>query len=186
VKGRRTAAPERRFGLAGVALSMFCQAGHVQTTEHLLLWWTELEPSLKRLAQRYAVDSESGSDLVQDLAVLVLQKGIRFDNRDAFAGWARARLRWLALDRLRLRTRLDGSAPPEQPVAPMQEQRLIATDIWQSLSRLPQRQQTALRLTLRGLSNSEIAEEMGITEATVRSLLRFARQALAAVLSEEE
>jgi RNA polymerase sigma factor (sigma-70 family) len=150
------------------------------------MWWTELEPSLKRLAQRYAVDSESASDLVQDLALLVLQKGIRFDNRDAFAGWARARLRWLALDRLRLRTRLGGGRPPEQPVAPTQEQRLIAAEVWQSVSRLPHRQQTVMRLTLRGLSNAEISEEMGITEATVRSLLRFARQELAAALSEDE
>jgi RNA polymerase sigma factor (sigma-70 family) len=81
-----------------------------------------------------------------------------------------------ALARLRQRTPTEVAAPE----TPMDE-------LWAAVRELPENQATAIALRYGAdLSLADVAEEMDLTEAAVRTLLHRARQALRSELTIEE
>jgi RNA polymerase sigma factor (sigma-70 family) len=145
----------------------------------------ELEAASRR---RFRVPDDARSDVLQDLAVLALRNADRFETLESFRGWARARLHWLLLDYVMARREatLQGGAVEESSVPAMQEARAMLHEITRLITRLPERQQAVMDGLLRGQSAARIAGELGITEATVRSLQRFGRQKLVEMLEGDE
>jgi RNA polymerase sigma factor (sigma-70 family) len=151
-------------------------------------WWAEAEPDLLRMALGFGL-GDNARDIVQDVAVLALMQSERFSEFEEFKKWARARIHWLSLDELtrrrRLGTDLDDVIATVR-VGPTQEQMTTAAELRKCVQKLPNRQREAMKRCLQGKSVTEIARELGIVAATVRSLLRFARRALFRQLSEGE
>ena len=143
-----------------------------------------MAPILRKSAARLVRSYSVADDLVQDVAVLALRLGVQFDfdSQEAFQRWALRRIRWYALDYLKNSMRLvtigDGaqlefsSAEGADPMNAAATTRAI-TD---ALNALPPRQRAVATRKLQGEVNSEIASHLKITESTVRSLWRFARQ----------
>ncbi|MGH9969613.1 MAG: RNA polymerase sigma factor [Pyrinomonadaceae bacterium] len=150
-------------------------------------WWAESEQELLRVARRYGANPDESRDAVQDLAVLAVQNYKRFFEKAEFRRWAFARLHWLILDRFRFarRTSVEFSQDLVAPVEPGQESEILAHEMLELVRTLPTRQQEVVMMTIQGHSPAAIAEKMGITEATVRSLRRFGRSHLAALLARK-
>ena len=151
-------------------------------------WWAESEQQLLGVARRYGANPDDSRDVVQDLAVLAIQNYERFSEKAEFRRWAFARLHWLILDRFRFarRTSVEFSQDLVPPVQPRQESEIFADEMLELVRTLPTRQQEVVMMTIQGHSAAAIAEKMGITEATVRSLRRFGRSHLAALLANKE
>jgi RNA polymerase sigma factor (sigma-70 family) len=151
-------------------------------------WWVEVEANLLRVARRYNVSTETARDIVQDLAVLAIRNLDHFANELHFRHWVYSRLHWLMLDELRKQKHqfqpLEDTK--ERSVPPDQERKLIMHEILGFISELPKQQQAALRGMLEGHSTKAIAKEIKVSEATVRSLQRYARKSLINLLTERE
>lgn len=156
------------------------------STGKLELWWADTESGLLRAARR-RLSAEGAEDAVQDVAVLAVRHADRFSNLEDFRRWAHARLHWLILDRLFGKAPVRSLEQHREPVvASAQDQALIAQDLMRLITALPPRQYAIVRGMLEGRETKDLAREMGVTEATIRSLQRFARQRLAALLAEVE
>ena len=150
-------------------------------------WWAELEPRLLAVARRYGTSREDSLDIVQDLAVLAIQNHQRFTEKEAFRRWAFARLHWLSLDRRRLAVRdTDLSEAHIPAVDARQDNKVLVQEVVDLIERLPTRQREVVMMTMQGHSPAAIAEKMKITPATIRSLLRYGRNHLAALLAKKE
>jgi RNA polymerase sigma-70 factor (ECF subfamily) len=154
--------------------------------------WTLQEvfdASYRRLVvQLYAVvgNAAEAEDLVQDAFVRASASGARFLRVDNPEAWLRRtainlhRNRWRKLRnfskiRPQLETRSD---------LPGLDEHLIVVD---ALRRLPEQQREVLALHyLADLPVLEIASALGVPEGTVKSRLMRGREALAAVLGNEE
>jgi RNA polymerase sigma factor (sigma-70 family) len=160
---------------------------HVVQREEFSKWWAEIEPSLLRIASHYTASSNAARDLVQDVAVLALRNASRFATADDLYRWTRPRVRWLMLDQLKKQQPLLLDEDVEQIAGQSTavDQGLIIRDTMRSIAKLPAQQQAALRGMLEGRSTQEIAKDLQVTEATVRSLQRFARRKLIILLEEE-
>jgi RNA polymerase sigma factor (sigma-70 family) len=159
----------------------------VTSTLELGVWWKEEQPKLIGLARSYLRSGELAEDVVQNLAILCLERQQSFASREDFARWARTRVRWMCIDQLRYTVRFShDQSIDSRASAPNQEDRLNATELVEAVNALPPRQRSVMRLTVAGATNPEIARQLGITEATVRSLQRFGRHALAELLGIRE
>lgn len=157
-------------------------------------WWMHLYPRLLGRASRLSGPSEA-SDIVQDVAVLALRKLQReerfpFPDQEAFDKWAYSCLRYRALDRLRAAARgkqLNESKTMEPFQEPPQHHWVtLRHGLSQALRSLPERQQAVMRALVAGQTTTEIANDLGIEEATVRSLRRYARRHLVKFFEEND
>ena len=148
------------------------------------------ELSYRRLVvQMYAVvgNYAEAEDLVQEAFVRASAAGGRFRRVDNPEAWLRRtainlhRNRWRKLSNFnRVRPRLE--VPP--PDLPGLDDHLTVIE---SLRQLPDSQREVLALHyLADLPVLEVAELLGVPEGTVKSRLMRGREALAALLSEEE
>ncbi len=119
--------------------------------------------------------------------MLALTKSPHFTELDEFRKWAEARLRWLALDELRAQRRFV-NFESESTLSDLRESDpddMLATSLERTqalehvLSHMPERPKAIVLGVLEGRSNKELADALGITESSVRSLLRFARVRIA-------
>jgi RNA polymerase sigma factor (sigma-70 family) len=151
-------------------------------------WWVELEPELLRAARKYGSSVSDPDDVVQDLAVLAVKQHRRFSEKEDFRRWAFARIHWLLLDRLRSRRGISMELLPDValPSGPNQEKEVVADEILELVKSLPKRQLRVIWRTIQGYPVDAIANEMGISEATVRSLRRFGRSHLATRLAKKD
>jgi RNA polymerase sigma-70 factor, ECF subfamily len=145
--------------------------------------------SYRRLVvQMYAVVGDRGEaeDLVQEAFVRASASGARFLRVDNPEAWLRRtainaqRNRWRKLRNFTtIRPKLQ---PPDD--LPGLDEHLVVVDALRRLSP-PQREVLALHY-LADLPVLEIASTLGVPEGTVKSRLMRAREALAAVLGNEE
>lgn len=154
-------------------------------------WWLESQKRLLARATWLTGSPDRGLDLVQDLAVLALRQFDRrpFSTAEEFSRWAYLRLRWMALDRLRLNQRRGSeslSARVQDPPTSREVSAILLSALKRGLRDLPTRQKTVLKRVWAGRTTREIAADLGITEATVRSSLRHARLRLAGHLPSSE
>jgi RNA polymerase sigma factor (sigma-70 family) len=167
--------------------------------DELIRWWANIEPVLARFARSYGLGIENAQDVVQNVAVLVLKQYSKaasdpekaysqFVDEGEFKRWVYARLHWIMLDQIRstkpILEPLDFA--PERSVSPNQEEALIVKDILSLVEELPTNQRIVLRGLIKGRSREEIARELHVKEATIRSLQRYARLKLAALLAKQE
>ena len=145
--------------------------------------------SYRRLVvQLYGVTGNAGEaeDLVQEAFVRAYAAGARFTRVDNPEAWLRVtainlhRTRWRKMRNFaRIKDRIAG--PPDLPGL---EEHWEVVD---ALRRLPENLRVVLVLHyLADRQVHQIAEELGVAEGTVKSRLSRARDALAAVLGEED
>ncbi len=137
-------------------------------------------PMVSDMASRYADGPDDAEDMAQEAWALAFRKRRSFRGTGSVLGWLAALTRNHCLSRLRRRKRRtavldlfrrEGRDPPPNPLQTLEEQdrRQLVRD---AISNLPKRQREAV--TLRhgeGLSTSEIAQIMGVSEVSVRSLI---------------
>lgn len=146
--------------------------------------WKTLRPALKGRAAALVESLDDADDLVQEVGWARARRLATGEAVDPVA-WAGRLLYWRALDLLRQRRKFVHLVP--ENLSPSGEQSADShVALRQAIARLPRRQRDVIEAELIGHSTQEIAAKLGITEATVRSLKRFARHNLSELLSEEE
>jgi len=134
-------------------------------------------------------DPELAADVLQEAFARAWQRWRRVSSLENPEAWVRTvawrvavsqhRRRVVALDRLR---RFFGHWEPTQPEAVVEE----SMDLTTALFRLrPEHRRALVLYEMCGLSVSEVAQETGVPEGTVKSRLSRARQALAAGLGAD-
>lgn len=158
--------------------------------------WREVEPGLLALARFLVHDSDTARDIVQETALEVLA---RLDRDPRFweqvqhpKRWLQAVVRHHAMDFWRANARKvrqnqdtiesieswiqrKGAVDPSESVQTTEELEKLRTIV----AALPVRQREIMERFLAGESTDSISRAMDIHENSVRSLLRFARGAVA-------
>ena len=149
-------------------------------------------PVLLGVARRILQDEAESEDVVQEAFVKLWQNGAALEIGDAgVRPWLRRVVTNQCIDRIRSGRRTDVTDEvPEQPVAATQFTSLAESDLSArvslALQRLPERQRQALALFhFEGLSQSEVAKALAVSDEAVESLLSRARRTLRGVLKDE-
>jgi len=147
--------------------------------------------SLVRLARSVVGDAEA-EDVVQDALVHAWKKLRGLRDPERFPAWISRVVTRVCLRRhrgrlLRPTLPLTGMSATDLPSQESTGGPGARIDLQRSLAVLAPRQRAVLHWTVvEGMSDSEIAERMGITAASVRSHRRRARQRLAKLWKETE
>ena len=136
---------------------------------------------LVRLARSVVGDSEA-EDAVQDSLVVAWRRLPQLADDERFAAWVTRIVFRRCLRRAGfLRRFLALETVPERSHTPDPASGIA---VWQVLSRLAPRQRAVLHLTVvEGMTDSEIAERLGITAGSVRAHRRRARQRISAIVN---
>ncbi|MDW3216736.1 MAG: SigE family RNA polymerase sigma factor [Ilumatobacteraceae bacterium] len=144
---------------------------------------------LAALATALCGDRETGRDVAQEALTRAYQEWDRVGRLERPGGWTRRVVvnlvhdhgRHLGVRRRRLSelaSRIAGDAAADEMS--------LDGEMWAAVASLPERQRTAVALFYIGdRSISDVAEEMGVHEGTVKTTLHKARKRLRRVLSEE-
>ena len=134
---------------------------------------------------------EDAEDLAQEAFVRAHRGLASFRHAGSFAGWLRRILVHLARDRFRRREReprraslaaAEGLSAGRDPGAQARGQELVLR-VGEAVRSLPENLRLALVLrTFDGLAYAEVAEALGVTPATARTLVMKARRTVAARL----
>ncbi|MCU0634909.1 MAG: sigma-70 family RNA polymerase sigma factor [Gemmatimonadaceae bacterium] len=143
-----------------------------------------------QVARRVLGNREDAEDLVQDAAIRAFERLAQFDHARPFAPWFLRVVFNLALRRRESVVRLRQDAIDEVgelPGASPDEGGADRAAFWgvfrAAVDRLPPRQRTIVMLyDVDGLSGAEIAEQLDVTQETVRWHLHQARKTLRPVL----
>jgi RNA polymerase sigma-70 factor (ECF subfamily) len=143
-----------------------------------------LAPKMMALCLRYTGDSQTAEDVLQDGFVTLFTRLDSYSGKGSFEGWARkifvntALMHLRRTDALKLSDPLDGAAPLSSPEE-TPSQALGYKELLSLVSRLPAGYRTVFNMyAVEGFTHREIAESLGITEATSRSKLMRARALL--------
>ena len=151
--------------------------------ERFLAWWAPVEGTVVAIATKILGSSDLAAEVAQDIAVAAWQKLSQFDTAEDLQRWCVKHSKWLALDRLRLRQRRLGllrrHAGRSRPPSPPADEIL---DLAEQVDRLPGRQRRVIEAYFEGRSDGQVAAELGVERATVRSLRRHALQRLTEAL----
>lgn len=126
-------------------------------------------------------DRDAAEDVLQDGFVTLFSKLDSFSGTGSFEGWARKIFVNTALMSLRKKDALKDSEDVEavrnmSSDEPSAIQKISYTDLLGMISALPPGFRTVFNMyVIEGYSHREIAEELGISEATSRSQLQRAR-----------
>ena len=145
-------------------------------------------PFLRRAARRWHRDKANADDLVQDTVVQALANARQWQPDSNLRGWlftimrnrflanvAKSKRSGLLLDTI--------GAAEGSPSLGSSEARLVMRDLERALARLPERQQTAVRLIgIGGKSYEEAARLMEMSVAAVRCHLARGRERLRLML----
>lgn len=163
----------------------------VARDEQALVELVELAtPWLLGVVQGMLRDSSESEDVVMDVFRIAWTRIELIEDQGAgLIPWLLRVARNRAIDRLRARRRQvaqraraealgvlgDGAVPPVEPNEAAQPGWQVHEAIRSALGALPEDQQTAIRLAyFHGLTQSEIAEQLGIPLGTVKTRLRLA------------
>ena len=147
-------------------------------------WWSAISPRLLKSAKARVRGSVDAEDLVQEVALIALRRGGTFASSEDLLKWSFTVLHSRLIDRVRSEKRrgerlsILGRLLPKA-FQPNYERSIDAGYLREAVTGLPPRQKEIMQRFLNGDSTEEIARDLGITEATVRSLKRFAQLHLA-------
>lgn len=149
-------------------------------------------PSVLGVARRMLRDDAEAEDVAQECLVRLWQNGAGLAvGNGGLRPWLRRVAVNLSIDRIRSGRRTDVTDEvPEQSVPADQlsllEEGDLSARVNAALLALPERQRQALVMFhFEGLSQSGVAEILGVTDEAVESLLARARRALRAALKDE-
>ena len=141
-------------------------------------------PKLKRLAWMLVRDNDHANDLVQDTVVRVMTYAHSWQPGTNFGAWIKTIMRNQFYTECAQRSREAKTVVPQdethdEPVAPVQDDRLACEEISKAIEKLPRNQRVALTLAaFDGLSSEEIAARMNITPNAARCHLMRGRKQL--------
>lgn len=152
--------------------------GEKKAQRHL---YASLSGKMFAVCLRYMGDRDAAEDVLQDGFVTLFSKLDSFSGTGSFEGWARKIFVNTALMSLRKKDALKDSEDVEavrnmSSDEPSAIQKISYTDLLGMISALPPGFRTVFNMyVIEGYSHREIAEELGISEATSRSQLQRAR-----------
>ena len=166
-----------------------CRSGDRKAQKRL---FDALAPKMMALCLRYVGDRDVAEDLLQDGFITLFSRLDSYSGAGSFEGWARRIFVNTALMHLRKTDALKlsddiaearglstGEATPVQKMGYRELTALIA--------RLPADARTIFNMyVIEGYSHKEIAEALGLNEATSRSKLQRARLRLQEMIKEQE
>lgn len=145
---------------------------------------------LHHFALRLTRNAAEAEDIVQETFTRLWLHAGDYDPSGRLTTWLHRIAHNLAIDRLRARGRLTELDEESAPTSGGQSQHTLldakrqAEALHRALDALPERQSTAIVLVhLHGLSGTEAAQVLGVSEEALESLLARARRALKARLS---
>jgi RNA polymerase sigma-70 factor (ECF subfamily) len=167
----------------GTDLVVRAQGGDVEAFSTLVeRHW----PPMVRFARSIVGDAES-EDCVQDALIAAWAKIAGLRQPDAFTPWLLRIVARRSFRRARGNRRWVSLIMAGNPANPGSARGTDIVDVEQVLSRLAPRQRAVMHLTvIEEMTDSEIAEALGITAASVRSHRRRARETLNRVLTAAE
>lgn len=149
-------------------------------------------PACLAIARRVLRDDAEAEDVAQEALVRVWRSAATLQlGPGGLRPWLRRVVSNLSIDRMRSGRRVsvvEDVPETAEPASQMREmgERELASRVEQALAGLPERQRLALTLFhFEGLSQSEVAATLEISEDAVESLLARARRALKAELKDE-
>lgn len=146
----------------------------------------DLREPLLRLAYRFVWNSADAEDVVHDAIVQAYRKQGQLADRSKLGAWVRSivvrRCRWVsrrARHRLAVRQQMAVRGRIESYEDGAVERADAHARLRRAIASLPNRQKAALILRdLEQMAYREVAQVMGVTESTVRVLVRSARERL--------
>ena len=179
-----------------VQLMLALRAGDATAFDVLFRRWSG---PLLRYLDRMVRDLAVAEELVQETFIRVHKARERYRPQARFSTWLYRIATNLALNELRRPARRRPHASTDDEEAPLTlvspgpgpessaEARVAVGDLSTELERLPERQRVALWLSaVEGQSYAEVAEALGTTDKSVKSLVHRARSTLAARLTPGE
>ena len=166
-----------------------CRSGDRKAQKRL---FDALAPKMMALCLRYTGDRPTAEDVLQDGFITLFSRLDSYSGAGSFEGWARRIFVNTALMHLRKTDALKLSDDIEEarklfteeatPVQKMGYRELMAL-----IERLPADARTVFNMyVIEGYSHKEIAEALGVNEATSRSKLQRARIRLQEMIKEQE
>ncbi len=136
-----------------------------------------------RVCLRYAGNRIDAADILHKAFFNILTRIGQFQGAGSFAGWMKRIVVNAAVDYIRANSRFRFHEPVEHagdmPGQTMADQDLVRHDLLQMLQQLPFTSAAVFNLfALEGYSHREIAEMLGITEATSKWHVHYARRIL--------
>ena len=155
-----------------------CRKGNRKAQKQV---FDSLAPKMMAVCLRYVGDTVVAEDLLQEGFITLFSKLDSFSGAGSFEGWARKIFVNTALmylrrtDALKLSDDISEARSLSSPEAtPVQE--IGYKELMRLISSLPPDARTVFNMyVIEGYSHKEIAEELGMTEATSRSKLQRAR-----------
>lgn len=159
------------------------------------------ETLVRSIAVGYTVDPHEQEDLYQEILIRVWQKRELYQHRKSMPGWIKAVGRHHAHNwKLRKVAREKALAQHRNQASPREIEDTMLRDPWRltvyrqfqarlqrALASIPARQAEAFtRVLLQGDSVREIAREMDVSTATVRSHIRHTRKKLRKLLGDSK
>ena len=138
-------------------------------------------PKLKRLAWMLVRDDDHANDLVQDTVVRVLTYAHSWQPGTNFGAWIKTIMRNQFYTECAQKGREAKMVVPQdethdEPIAPIQDDRLACEELRRAIDKLPRNQRVALTLAaFEGLDSEGIATRMNITPNAARCHLKRAR-----------
>ncbi|MHC5211344.1 MAG: RNA polymerase sigma factor [Planctomycetota bacterium] len=155
-------------------------------------WYRREHPLVYRLCAGFLADEHEAEDLAQDAMLKLLDQLPKWDERRAWRSWRNTVVLNLCRDRLRrvdARRRAEDALPQHTlpPTLPSPEDAAHAAEVRGLLmhalrSLTPREREAFVAHDLDGASTREAAELLGVTEASLRSLLSLARRRLRTLL----
>lgn len=149
-------------------------------------WLEQAYPRLVVAVHRLVGKYGPEEDILHDVLVHLIEKRDTIESEEMLVAYAIRLARWRAIDAYRQRLRIGastnaddlGDTAPSTEASP--EAAIVSKDeLRHQLERLPPRGRRVMELTLAGQDSEQIGATLGITPATVRSLLRRSRYQLA-------
>ena len=148
-------------------------------------------PSLRRYCGRLTGDQDSGDDVAQEAFVRLLERKPQ-GTQDGLRSWLFTVATHLVRDRVRVsenrRRLLDqhpvGPSAPPNPEEEISRQERVES-VRRALEELGSRDRSLLLMREEGLSYRELADALGVSPASVGTLLARARERLAKALNQE-
>lgn len=141
------------------------------------------------ICKRYVLDDELAKDCLQESLVQIISKIEMYEERGKFKSWMGAVTAKKCLDVLRKEKRhkhadMDNVAEPSRNENINLE--LEKKDVMTFLSTIPENYRVAINMFLiEGYSHKEVAEVLGITESSSRSLVSRARKMIVEAFDKE-
>jgi RNA polymerase sigma factor (sigma-70 family) len=161
---------------------------NLQDSDEFLARWEPIWRDALRLLRNYPIHGDA-QDLQQDLVSLAWERRTSFVDDQHLRRWVMQRVRWRALDRLTQQRRfLHPSLPGaheallERETAPGQEGRVVLREVSLAIEKLPPKQRHVIRGLFEGKPEEQLAAELDVDKGTIRSLRRFGRGRLHALL----